>query len=343
MPSCGLRKFTSCKESRRRKNKANAEERLVSLSSDSGISSCCSNYSSIECGSYSTSCSCSSGSSGSQSNSWSDLSVNSFLQKGRRDYPLEYHQPARDDQLSTILESLEESRRASLISSHIAFTSAQPPPSKGSPPIIPHPFTFSKTSQPRHLDSNSATKSQQKPKVRSNAMSERRSSSVTPKSIRPPPRDLESISRIDASLVFEHFTTDDAWDLGLSLRNRLLPIPTPVVINISLANQNQTVFHSVTHSGVMPDNENWVERKRRTVLRWGCSTWFMACKFGGDEKAFREKYALGSSAGDYAIHGGGIPIRVTGVEGVVAVVVVSGLKQDEDHAVIVEVIKELYY
>jgi uncharacterized protein (UPF0303 family) len=31
------------------------------------------------------------------------------------------------------------------------------------------------------------------------------------------------------------------------------------------------------------------------------------------------------------------------VEGVVAVVVVSGLKQDEDHAVVVEVIRELYY
>lgn len=93
----------------------------------------------------------------------------------------------------------------------------------------------------------------------------------------------------------------------------------------------------------MPDNESWVERKRRTVLRWGCSTWFMACKFGGDEKAFQEKYALGNKAGDYAIHGGGVPIRVTGVEGIVAVVVVSGLKQDEDHAVIVEVIKDLYY
>ena len=68
----------------------------------------------------------------------------------------------------------------------------------------------------------------------------------------------------------------------------------------------------------------------------------MHCKFGGDEAAFRDKYALGASAGEYAIHGGGIPIRVQGVEGVVAVVVVSGLKQHEDHAVIVDVMKGLY-
>ena len=41
--------------------------------------------------------------------------------------------------------------------------------------------------------------------------------------------------------------------------------------------------------------------------------------------------------------GGGVPIRVTGVEGVVAVVVVSGLKQDQDHGVIVEVVQGLYH
>ncbi|PQE21293.1 hypothetical protein CJF32_00006433 [Rutstroemia sp. NJR-2017a WRK4] len=154
---------------------------------------------------------------------------------------------------------------------------------------------------------------------------------------------LESIARIDASLVFEHFTTQDAWVLGSALRERLLPIPTPVVIDISLANANQILFHCCTHSGTMPDNDSWVSRKRKTVLRWGVSTWYMSCKFDGDEVAFRDKYGLGNSAGEYAIHGGGVPIRVTGVEGVVAVVVVSGLKQNEDHGVIVEVIKDLYY
>lgn len=66
-------------------------------------------------------------------------------------------------------------------------------------------------------------------------------------------------------------------------------------------------------------------------------------KFEGDEKAFAEKYGLGQSASEYAIHGGGVPIRVQGVEGVVAVVVVSGLKQDQDHGVIVEVIQDNWY
>ena len=49
---------------------------------------------------------------------------------------------------------------------------------------------------------------------------------------------------------------------------------------------------------------------------------------------------LGDTAGQYAIHGGGIPIRVKGVEGIVAVIVVSGLAQHEDHQIIVEALEE---
>lgn len=63
-------------------------------------------------------------------------------------------------------------------------------------------------------------------------------------------------------------------------------------------------------------------------------------KFQGDEVKFAEKYALGAKAGEYAIHGGGVPVRVRDVEGVVAVIVVSGLKQDQDHAFVIEALEE---
>ena len=101
------------------------------------------------------------------------------------------------------------------------------------------------------------------------------------------------------------------------------------------------LFYTVTQSGTVPDNERWVARKRNTVLRWGNSSWHLGCKFQRDERAFAERYGLGNSAGEYAIHGGGVPIRVNHVEGVVAVCVVSGLKQDEDHMVVVEALEEL--
>lgn len=64
------------------------------------------------------------------------------------------------------------------------------------------------------------------------------------------------------------------------------------------------------------------------------------------EEAFVNKYALASANGgavadEYAIHGGGYPVRVRGVEGIVAVVVVSGLKQEDDHQVVAETVREV--
>ena len=77
------------------------------------------------------------------------------------------------------------------------------------------------------------------------------------------------------------------------------------------------------------------------MLRWGCSTWFLSCKYAGDEKLFRKKFGMSEDmSAKFAIHGGGVPIRVEGVEGIVAVVVVSGLKQSEDHGVVWDAIRE---
>jgi uncharacterized protein (UPF0303 family) len=156
-----------------------------------------------------------------------------------------------------------------------------------------------------------------------------------------PPTDLDAIAHIDNTLLFPAFTASTAWTLGSALRTKLLAFPQPCVIDISLTHGNHCLFHATTHSGTSPDNDEWVRRKRNTVLRWGSSTWFMHNKFKGDEVSFREKFALGEKAGGYAIHGGGWPLRVKGVEGIVAVVVVSGLKQEMDHGVITATVAEV--
>jgi uncharacterized protein (UPF0303 family) len=90
---------------------------------------------------------------------------------------------------------------------------------------------------------------------------------------------------------------------------------------------------------IFPDNDLWVARKRKTVLRWGMSSWAMHHKMHDNEKIFAEKYMLGETAGGYAIHGGGVPVRLKGVKGVVGVIIVSGLKQEEDHQCIVEALQ----
>ncbi|KAI0387463.1 hypothetical protein F5Y04DRAFT_4884 [Hypomontagnella monticulosa] len=163
----------------------------------------------------------------------------------------------------------------------------------------------------------------------------------TPSAIPSPPEDAEAVKANCDSFTFESFTVEDAWQLGHLLYARLLPFSSqkPTLISISLANSCQVLFQCAVGSGTAPDNELWVQRKRNTVLRFGTSTWFQHCKYAGDEAAFNAKFGMSpQQAEKYAIHGGGVPIRVKGVEGVVAVVVVSGLKQHEDHGVIVDVI-----
>ncbi|KAK7432403.1 hypothetical protein QQZ08_000965 [Neonectria magnoliae] len=158
-----------------------------------------------------------------------------------------------------------------------------------------------------------------------------------------PSSNIEELKADGDSFTLDSFTTEDAFVLGNLLYARLHPFAKerPALISIALANSSQVVFETVTGPGVTPENGNWVRRKRNTVLRFGFSTWFMHCKFDADEVRFGSVFAVSDEQkSNYAIHGGAVPIRVKEVEGVVATVVVSGLKQEEDHGVIVEVIKE---
>jgi uncharacterized protein (UPF0303 family) len=66
----------------------------------------------------------------------------------------------------------------------------------------------------------------------------------------------------------------------------------------------------------------------------------MGRKFDGDEIEFADKFGLHDNISQFAIHGGGVPIKVRGVEGTVGVIVVSGLKQDQDHQIVIEVVGE---
>ncbi|KAL4932651.1 chaperonin 10-like protein [Aspergillus undulatus] len=171
------------------------------------------------------------------------------------------------------------------------------------------------------------------------------------------PRDLAALES-SPSTLFSAFTSSTAWTLGLALRNKILSLPTsqrkPALVSITLGSgpTPHIVFQCATEPGTVVDNDIWVRRKRNTVVRWGVSSWLMRRKMiaslgkeEGVEEAFVAKFALGSSSGgknadEYAIHGGGFPVRVKGVDGVVGVIVVSGLRQEDDHQVIVEVVRE---
>ncbi|RMZ69703.1 hypothetical protein GMOD_00010265 [Pyrenophora seminiperda CCB06] len=156
-----------------------------------------------------------------------------------------------------------------------------------------------------------------------------------------PTRDLVELAREEKSFTFNHFTCEHAWVIGNILRNALRTAECPALIHISIA--NQTLFHSPSLPGMMPDHEKWAERKRNTVLRWGHSTWYLSCQFDGDYKRFTEHHAMsGDERSTYTLEGGGYPVYVKGVEGVVGTIVIVGLGMDsqQSHAILIKAVEE---
>jgi hypothetical protein len=113
------------------------------------------------------------------------------------------------------------------------------------------------------------------------------------------PRDLPSITSQEHANTLPYWNATVAFQLGIALRTRLLAFEKPTVINIStISEPGHVLFHAVTHSGTELDNDFWVKRKRNAVIRFGCSTWFLQNKFGGDEEGFARKMGLGGRASE---------------------------------------------
>lgn len=138
-------------------------------------------------------------------------------------------------------------------------------------------------------------------------------------------------------LQFPSFDGDDAWRLGSILRVLAEGKAKPVAIAIWVA--GQTLFYAATVTsdgrGVTPGNEDWLRRKRNTVLRFGKSSLRLGLELGRDGTTLEARQGL--ALADYATHGGGFPLLLRGT-GCVGAVVVSGLAQREDHAIAVQAI-----
>ena len=87
-------------------------------------------------------------------------------------------------------------------------------------------------------------------------------------------------------------------------------------------------------TGSAADNDAWIERKNRVVRRFGHSSFYMGVS---SEGRFNEQFLLDER--EYAAHGGAFPVIVRGV-GVVGTVTVSGLPQEEDHRLVVSVLRD---
>ncbi|MEU8587954.1 heme-degrading domain-containing protein [Streptomyces sp. NPDC048664] len=140
---------------------------------------------------------------------------------------------------------------------------------------------------------------------------------------------IEELQAQERRLTLSRFTHDDAWALGSLLVELARARAAPVAIDIRRGGQQ--LFHAAL-PGSTPDNDAWIDRKRRVVERYGCSSLLVGTRFRARGTTFEDSSRLDPDR--YAAHGGAFPLAVEGA-GVVGSVVVSGLPQLEDHALVV--------
>lgn len=144
---------------------------------------------------------------------------------------------------------------------------------------------------------------------------------------------LTELKQQEDELQFESFSNEDAISIGLSLLDAAKKDSLPIVIDITRA--GQVLFHAAMPD-TSPDNDQWIIRKNRTVGRFHCSSFMVGRKLEKSGSTMEEKYLISSL--EFAAHGGAFPIRIKGT-GVVGTITVSGLAQEDDHALVVRVLR----
>jgi len=138
---------------------------------------------------------------------------------------------------------------------------------------------------------------------------------------------IDEVERQERELVFASLDHDEVWDLGTLVVGIARARELPIAVAVDL--RGQRAFQSGL-PGSSAENDSWIDRKIRTVRDFNESSFLIGRRIEARGEAPDE--ALDTSV--YAGHGGAFPLRVDGH--LVGILVISGLPQEEDHALAVE-------
>lgn len=145
---------------------------------------------------------------------------------------------------------------------------------------------------------------------------------------------VEALLQEESELVLPSLTEKVAYDLGRQATDAAWDEGLTVVVGIWRGEHQ--LFHAAL-PGSTQDNDEWLQRKGRTVKRFEHSSLYMGQLCRDQDTTLFKKFLLPES--EYAAHGGAVPLRVEGA-GVVGWMGVSGLPQLDDHRFVVRILKE---
>lgn len=150
---------------------------------------------------------------------------------------------------------------------------------------------------------------------------------------------LDQLVELEKGTTFTEFNPEIAWKLGSFAREYALEkFPhRAVVIDITLST-GHCLFRTATLPGTSVDNDNWVQRKVKSVFRFGKSSFFMGQDLRLRGETLESFFFV--SPKEFSVHGGSIPIRVNAHDAVIGALTISGLTEEEDYLLAVEIVKK---
>jgi uncharacterized protein (UPF0303 family) len=144
---------------------------------------------------------------------------------------------------------------------------------------------------------------------------------------------LEELELEHKELQFNDFTFSAAKEIGLFLIKKAEEEQKSITVDVTVGKQQ--IFHCAL-KGTSEENDRWIIRKNRVVDRFQRSSYSVGILLKSQNKSIEEVYGL--SADEYAPYGGSYPIMVKD-KGFIGTITISGLRQHEDHEMVVEAIK----
>lgn len=145
---------------------------------------------------------------------------------------------------------------------------------------------------------------------------------------------LAELAKEEEELQFKSFTNETALELGMLILKTARQEGKKVTIDIE--RHGQQLFHYAME-GTTPDNDQWIIRKKNVVKRFNKSSFHVGLLLQKSGKSIAERYCVDPL--QYSAHGGSFPLIIKDV-GVVGTITVSGLPQEEDHRLVVRVIRQ---
>jgi uncharacterized protein (UPF0303 family) len=144
---------------------------------------------------------------------------------------------------------------------------------------------------------------------------------------------LETLTEQERELQFTTFTSDTALALGLKVVALAKQKEKSITVNITI--NGKVLFHHAMQ-GASADQADWIRRKNNVVTRFGRCSFYTGIDHKHRGAVFEDISYLDPK--DYAANGGAFPVSIRNV-GMIGTVTVSGLRQAEDHAMVVEALR----